>query len=81
MRVRPHIEPLPPDHPPPPVGQINQLQKLWDSIVENTKGDGFWIGEILLSALEQETGFNGSPKCYCAVLPNGYGKCPTCREK
>lgn len=62
MRARPHIEPLPTDHPAPPVNPTNQLQKLWDSIVENTKGDGFWIGEILLSVLEQETGFNGSEK-------------------
>lgn len=60
MRPRPHIEPLPPDHPSPPARQSSQLQKLWDSIVENTHGDGFWIGEILLSVLEKETGFNGS---------------------
>lgn len=27
----------------------------------NTKGDLFWIGEILLNELEKETGYKGSP--------------------
>lgn len=36
----------------------DQLSKLWNAIVENTKGDGFWIGEILLTTLEREVGFN-----------------------
>jgi hypothetical protein len=36
----------------------DQLSGLWNAIVENTKGDGFWIGEILLSVLEREVGFN-----------------------
>lgn len=36
----------------------DQLSNLWNAIVENTKGDGFWIGEILLTTLEREVGFN-----------------------
>jgi len=36
----------------------DQLSKLWNAIVEHTKGDGFWIGEILLTTLEREVGFN-----------------------
>ncbi len=38
----------------------DQLSKLWNAIVDNTKGDGFWIGEILLTTLEREVGFNPS---------------------
>jgi len=35
------------------------LGRLWNAIVEKTKGDDlFWIGEILLAELEKETGFN-----------------------
>lgn len=47
----------------------DQLSNLWNAIVENTKGDGFWIGEILLTTLEREVGFNpaaladSSPAC------------------
>jgi hypothetical protein len=36
----------------------DQLSKLWNAIVENTQGDGFWIGEILLTTLEREVGLN-----------------------
>lgn len=45
------------DDPPAPVRPDNELEKLWDAIVQNTKGDLFWIGEILLSELEKETGY------------------------
>ncbi len=36
------------------------LAALWQAVIDNTKGDGFWLGEILLTTIEQETGFNGS---------------------
>lgn len=37
------------------------LARLWQAIIDNTRGEGgFWIGEILLTTLERETGF--SPK-------------------
>jgi hypothetical protein len=35
----------------------NALGKLARAIVDNTKGDLFWIGELLLSTLERETGY------------------------
>ena len=35
-----------------------ELRALWDAIVEHTKGDMFWIGEILLSELTKETGYS-----------------------
>jgi hypothetical protein len=37
------------------------LSKPWQAIVDNTRGDLFWIGEILLNELEKETGFRGKP--------------------
>jgi hypothetical protein len=36
-----------------------ELTELRNAIIENTKGDLFWIGEILLAELEKETGFKG----------------------
>jgi hypothetical protein len=33
------------------------LARLWAAIVDNAKGDLFWIGEVLLSELSKETGF------------------------
>lgn len=36
------------------------LAALWQAIADNTKGNGFWLGEILLATIERETGFNGS---------------------
>lgn len=36
------------------------LATLRQAIIDNTTGDLFWIGEILLVELEKETGFNGS---------------------
>lgn len=42
--------------------RANALGRLWQAIVDNTRGDLFWIGEILLSELEKETGFKGPPK-------------------
>ena len=36
-----------------------QLTKLRQAIVDNSGGDAFWIGEILLDTLERETGFKG----------------------
>lgn len=35
------------------------LATLRQAIIDNTTGDLFWIGEILLGVLEQETGFKG----------------------
>lgn len=37
----------------------NALTKLRQAIIDNTQGDLFWIGEILLAELEKETGFKG----------------------
>jgi hypothetical protein len=37
-----------------------QLSRLWQAVIDNTTGDGFWLGEILLTTIERETGFNGS---------------------
>ena len=37
-----------------------ELSALRRAIIENTKGDLFWLGEILLAELEKETGFKGS---------------------
>jgi hypothetical protein len=36
-----------------------ELSDLRQAIIDNTKGNLFWIGEILLSELEKETGFGG----------------------
>jgi len=37
-----------------------QLTRLRNAIIENTRGEGmFWLGEILLDVLKQETGFDG----------------------
>ncbi|GEC56827.1 hypothetical protein [Bradyrhizobium phage ppBeUSDA76-2] len=41
-----------------------ELSVLRQAIIDNTHGDLFWIGEILLNELEKETGFGahvGSP--------------------
>lgn len=35
----------------------NGLGRLRQAIIDNTRGDLFWIGEILLAELEKETGF------------------------
>lgn len=35
------------------------LSRLRRAIIDNTQGDLFWIGEILLAELEKETGFKG----------------------
>lgn len=35
------------------------LATLRQAIIDNTTGDLFWIGEILLSELEKETGYKG----------------------
>lgn len=35
----------------------SELAALRQAIIDNTHGDLFWIGEILLSELEKETGF------------------------
>lgn len=40
-------------------GHQSALPRLRNAIIENTKGDLFWIGEILLAELEKETGFKG----------------------
>ncbi len=36
------------------------LAALWQAVIDNTKGSGFWLSEILLTTIEQETGFNGA---------------------
>jgi hypothetical protein len=36
-----------------------ELSDLRQAIIDHTKGDLFWIGEILLAELEKETGFGG----------------------
>ena len=41
----------------PSVVEQTALARLHKAIVDHTKGDMFWIGEILLSELEKETGF------------------------
>lgn len=38
----------------------NDLASLRQAIIDHTHGDLFWIGEILLSELEKETGFTGA---------------------
>jgi hypothetical protein len=43
-----------------PADTWNALGRLRQAIIDNTRSDDlFWIGEILLSELEKETGFNG----------------------
>jgi len=42
----------------------NELGLLWKAIVDNTNGDLFWIGEILLNELEKETGYKPHPLDY-----------------
>lgn len=39
------------------VDRCKELSDLSQAIVDRTKGDMFWIGEILLSELEKETGY------------------------
>lgn len=39
----------------------NALGHLAQAIVDNTKGDLFWIGEFLLVELEKETGYKYTP--------------------
>ncbi|MBR0875013.1 hypothetical protein JQ633_31965 [Bradyrhizobium tropiciagri] len=48
-----------------------ELAALRQAIIDNTHGDMFWIGEILLSELEKETGFNGSTPPRLAVAAKG----------
>lgn len=46
-----------------------ELRALRQAIIDNTHGDLFWVGEILLNELEKETGFNGqSPQTSEDVL-------------
>lgn len=40
------------------------LPRLRQAIIDNSKGDLFWIGEILLAELEKETGFRGDARMY-----------------
>lgn len=44
----------------PVTAQGAALSVLRQAIIDNTHGDGFWIGEILLDVLEKETGFKGA---------------------
>lgn len=44
-----------------PVTQpAHALAVLRRAIIDNTRGDLFWIGEILLTELKKETGFDGA---------------------
>ena len=43
---------------------VNELERLRQAIIDNTKGDLFWIGEILLNELQKETGW---PPCLPAA--------------
>lgn len=40
------------------------LARLRQAIIDNTKGDLFWIGEILLAELAKETGFSGDARTH-----------------
>lgn len=42
--------------------RANALGRLRQAIIDNTRGDLFWIGEILLVELEKETGFIGEQR-------------------
>jgi hypothetical protein len=42
-----------------PARPSDGLSSLRQAIIDNTRGDLFWIGEILLGELEKETGFKG----------------------
>lgn len=37
----------------------SSLPALWQAIVDNTHGNLFWIGEILLAEITKETGYRG----------------------
>jgi hypothetical protein len=37
--------------------RTTELETLAQAIIDNTRGDLFWIGEILLAELERETGY------------------------
>lgn len=37
--------------------RADALPKLWQAIVDNTKGDLFWLGEHLLDVIKTETGY------------------------
>lgn len=52
----------------PKVKPGDELGALWRAIVLNTKGDLFWIGEILLAELEKETGYKPHPIDYVDSL-------------
>lgn len=46
--------------------KYHALSRLRQAIIDNTKGDLFWIGEILLVELQKETGFTGKERdAYC----------------
>lgn len=40
--------------------QADALGRLWRAIVDNTRGDLFWIGEVLLDELRRETGYSNT---------------------
>jgi hypothetical protein len=51
----------------------NALGRLADAIVAHTEGNLFWIGEILLDALERETGYSRAksvPACQIKLNPS-----------
>lgn len=43
------------------IADRTSLSRLRQAIIDNTKGDLFWIGEILLAELEKATGWTPSP--------------------
>lgn len=48
---REHFHQVPHDEGKP------DLAALWQAVIDNTKGSGFWLGEILLTTIERETGY------------------------
>lgn len=80
MRAGPHIEPLPPDHPSPEaVSSGDKMRAALQFAIDgypridiNHQDYRVQVYRVALDAL-------GRSECYCDVLPNGYGKCPSCR--
>lgn len=55
----------------------HRLSRLWQAIKDNTKGDMFWIGEILLAELQKETGFSG----WCPICGSLGERSDTAKEE
>lgn len=48
----------------------HELSRLRQAIIDNTQGDLFWIGEILLAELEKETGFGRLENALANAVPS-----------